>query len=32
MALRIRDWRRLYLESGRETLGFGLYLFTRGSR
>jgi ubiquinone/menaquinone biosynthesis C-methylase UbiE len=32
MALRIRDWRRLYLESGRETLGFGLYLFTRGAR
>ena len=31
MALRIRDWRRLYLESGRDTLGFGLYLFARGA-
>jgi SAM-dependent methyltransferase len=29
MLQRIRAWRRLYLEHGRETLGFGLYLFRR---
>jgi SAM-dependent methyltransferase len=29
MRERIRAWRRLYLAEGRETLGFGLYLFVR---
>ena len=29
MTRRIRDWRRNYLEHGRDTLGFGLYLFAK---
>jgi SAM-dependent methyltransferase len=29
MLERIRAWRRLYLREGRETLGFGIYLFRR---
>lgn len=32
MMQRIQEWRRHYLETGRETLGFGLYLFRKGTR
>jgi cyclopropane fatty-acyl-phospholipid synthase-like methyltransferase len=32
MAERIREWRRHYMESGRDTLGFGLYLFAKETR
>lgn len=32
MAARIRGWREAYLTWGRETLGFGLYLFRSGRR
>jgi ubiquinone/menaquinone biosynthesis C-methylase UbiE len=30
MRARIAGWRRLYLAEGRDTLGFGLYLFAKG--
>jgi ubiquinone/menaquinone biosynthesis C-methylase UbiE len=30
MRQRIRGWRRMYLTEGRDTLGFGLYLFGKG--